>query len=157
MPLALRSDSSARCSVKSIGYSTSSHAISPRFSKLRIILSRASTLQKQTTPSKSPRSFRASSAGTSISHSMTTFSPSGLKRYKKPKIGTGTIALRNAPMEFFYRTIELPPGVDPSSIEATMSNGVLKIESRSPHTPAPRRSRSKTAAANQRCREDRRP
>jgi HSP20 family protein len=27
----------------------------------------------------------------------------------------------------FYRTIELPPGVDPSSIEATMSNGVLKI------------------------------
>ena len=36
-------------------------------------------------------------------------------------------ALRNAPMEFFYRTIELPPGVDPSSIEATMSNGVLKI------------------------------
>jgi HSP20 family protein len=27
----------------------------------------------------------------------------------------------------FYRTIDLPPGVDPSSIEATMSNGVLKI------------------------------
>ena len=27
----------------------------------------------------------------------------------------------------FYRTIELPPGADPSSIEATMSNGVLKI------------------------------
>jgi HSP20 family protein len=27
----------------------------------------------------------------------------------------------------FLRTIELPPGVDPSSINATMSNGVLKI------------------------------
>jgi HSP20 family protein len=27
----------------------------------------------------------------------------------------------------FYRTIELPPGVDPRSIKATMSNGVLKL------------------------------
>jgi HSP20 family protein len=27
----------------------------------------------------------------------------------------------------FYRTIQLPPGVDPSSIQATMSNGVLRI------------------------------
>jgi HSP20 family protein len=27
----------------------------------------------------------------------------------------------------FYRAIELPAGVDASSIEATMSNGVLKV------------------------------
>jgi HSP20 family protein len=27
----------------------------------------------------------------------------------------------------FYRVLELPPGVDPSSIQATMSKGVLKI------------------------------
>jgi HSP20 family protein len=27
----------------------------------------------------------------------------------------------------FYRTIELPPGIDPQSIRATMSNGVLRI------------------------------
>lgn len=27
----------------------------------------------------------------------------------------------------FYRAIQLPPGVDPKSIQATMSNGVLKI------------------------------
>jgi HSP20 family protein len=27
----------------------------------------------------------------------------------------------------FYRVIQLPPGVDPSKVQATMSNGVLKI------------------------------
>jgi HSP20 family protein len=27
----------------------------------------------------------------------------------------------------FYRAIQLPPGIDPSQIQATMSNGVLKI------------------------------
>jgi HSP20 family protein len=27
----------------------------------------------------------------------------------------------------FYRAIQLPPGIDPSQIQATMSNGILKI------------------------------
>jgi HSP20 family protein len=27
----------------------------------------------------------------------------------------------------FYRVLQLPPGVDPSSVQATMSKGVLKI------------------------------
>ncbi len=27
----------------------------------------------------------------------------------------------------FYRVIQLPPGIDPSKVQATMSNGVLKI------------------------------
>ena len=27
----------------------------------------------------------------------------------------------------FYRMLELPPGVDPSTVQATMSNGVLKV------------------------------
>jgi HSP20 family protein len=27
----------------------------------------------------------------------------------------------------FYRVLQLPPGIDPSSVKATMSNGVLKI------------------------------
>ena len=27
----------------------------------------------------------------------------------------------------FYRMLELPPGIDPSTVEATMSKGVLKI------------------------------
>jgi HSP20 family protein len=27
----------------------------------------------------------------------------------------------------FYRVLQLPPGVDPSSINATMANGVLKV------------------------------
>src|ERR1700738_4749090 len=27
----------------------------------------------------------------------------------------------------FYRVLQLPPGIDPSSVQATMSNGVLKV------------------------------
>ena len=27
----------------------------------------------------------------------------------------------------FYRVLQLPPGIDPSSIQATMSNGILKV------------------------------
>jgi HSP20 family protein len=27
----------------------------------------------------------------------------------------------------FYRVIQLPPGIDPSSVQATMSKGVLKV------------------------------
>src|ERR1700732_3317355 len=27
----------------------------------------------------------------------------------------------------FYRVLQLPPGIDPSSVQATMANGVLKI------------------------------
>jgi HSP20 family protein len=27
----------------------------------------------------------------------------------------------------FYRVLQLPPGVDPSKVQATMANGVLKI------------------------------
>jgi HSP20 family protein len=39
----------------------------------------------------------------------------------------------------FYRAIELPPGVDPSSIDATMSNGVLKITVPKPANAAPKK------------------
>jgi HSP20 family protein len=38
----------------------------------------------------------------------------------------------------FYRALQLPPGVDPSSVQATMSNGVLKIT-----IPKPARSEAK--------------
>lgn len=38
----------------------------------------------------------------------------------------------------FYRMLQLPPGVDPSSIKATMSNGVLKVV-----IPKPARSEAK--------------
>ena len=38
----------------------------------------------------------------------------------------------------FYRAIQLPPGVDPSSVQATMANGVLKIT-----VPKPARSEAK--------------
>jgi len=38
----------------------------------------------------------------------------------------------------FYRVLELPPGIDPSKVEATMSNGVLKIR-----IPKPARTEAK--------------
>jgi HSP20 family protein len=38
----------------------------------------------------------------------------------------------------FYRLIELPPGIDPSSVQATMSKGVLKVT-----IPKPARSEAK--------------
>ena len=38
----------------------------------------------------------------------------------------------------FYRVLQLPPGVDPSKVQATMSNGVLKIT-----IPKPARSEAK--------------
>jgi HSP20 family protein len=38
----------------------------------------------------------------------------------------------------FYRMLQLPPGIDPSSVQATMSNGVLKIA-----IPKPARSEAK--------------
>src|SRR5258706_4829501 len=39
----------------------------------------------------------------------------------------------------FYRAFELPPGVDPSQIMATMSNGVLKVTIPKPTQAEPRR------------------
>lgn len=39
----------------------------------------------------------------------------------------------------FYRAIELPPGVDPSTIEATMSNGVLKVVVPKPANAEPKK------------------
>jgi HSP20 family protein len=38
----------------------------------------------------------------------------------------------------FYRVLQLPPGIDPSTVKATMSNGVLKIT-----IPKPARAQAK--------------
>jgi HSP20 family protein len=38
----------------------------------------------------------------------------------------------------FYRVLQLPPGVDPSKVQATMANGVLKVT-----LPKPARSEAK--------------
>jgi len=38
----------------------------------------------------------------------------------------------------FYRALQLPPGVDPSSVQASMQNGVLRIT-----IPKPARSQAK--------------
>jgi HSP20 family protein len=43
----------------------------------------------------------------------------------------------------FYRVLELPPGVDPSSVQATMSNGILKVTIPKPAKSEPRKSKSR--------------
>jgi HSP20 family protein len=45
----------------------------------------------------------------------------------------------------FMRVLQLPPGVDPSSVEATMSNGVLKITIPKPAKPEPKKIEVKEA------------
>src|ERR1700736_3071359 len=39
----------------------------------------------------------------------------------------------------FYRVLQLPPGIDLSSVQATMSNGVLKITIPKPAKPEPKK------------------
>ncbi len=45
----------------------------------------------------------------------------------------------------FMRVLQLPPGVDPSNVEATMSNGVLKITIPKPAKPEPKKIEVKDA------------
>src|SRR4030088_1806962 len=42
----------------------------------------------------------------------------------------------------FYRVLQLPPGIDPSSVQATMSNGVRRSPFRSRPNPSRRKSKS---------------
>jgi HSP20 family protein len=46
----------------------------------------------------------------------------------------------------FFRAIQLPAGVDPASIQATMSNGVLKVQIPKPAKPEPKKIEVKEAA-----------
>jgi HSP20 family protein len=46
----------------------------------------------------------------------------------------------------FYRVIQLPPGVDPSSIQAVMSKGVLKLTIPKPAKAEPKKIEVKEAA-----------
>ena len=46
----------------------------------------------------------------------------------------------------FLRVLQLPPGIDPSSVEATMANGVLKITIPKPAKPEPKKIEVKEAA-----------
>jgi HSP20 family protein len=39
----------------------------------------------------------------------------------------------------FLRVLQLPPGIDPSSVQATMSNGILKITIPKPAKPEPKK------------------
>src|ERR1700681_76836 len=46
----------------------------------------------------------------------------------------------------FYRVLQLPPGIDPSSIQATMSNGILKVTIPKPAKSQPKKIEVKEAA-----------
>jgi HSP20 family protein len=46
----------------------------------------------------------------------------------------------------FYRVLQLPPGIDPASIQATMSNGVLKLTIPKPAKSEPKKIEVKEAA-----------
>jgi len=46
----------------------------------------------------------------------------------------------------FYRVLQLPPGIDPSAVQATMSNGVLKITIPKPAKSEPKKIEIKEAA-----------
>ena len=46
----------------------------------------------------------------------------------------------------FYRALQLPPGVEPSKVQATMSNGVLKITIPKPARSEPKKIEVKEAA-----------
>lgn len=46
----------------------------------------------------------------------------------------------------FLRVLQLPPGIDPSSVQATMANGVLKLTIPKPAKPAPKKIEVKEAA-----------
>ncbi|MDB5609556.1 MAG: heat shock protein [Bradyrhizobium sp.] len=46
----------------------------------------------------------------------------------------------------FYRVLQLPPGIDPSSVQATMSNGILKVTIPKPAKSEPKKIEVKEAA-----------
>jgi HSP20 family protein len=46
----------------------------------------------------------------------------------------------------FLRVLQLPPGIDPSAVQATMTNGVLKITIPKPAKPEPKKIEVKEAA-----------
>jgi HSP20 family protein len=46
----------------------------------------------------------------------------------------------------FYRVLQLPPGIDPSSIQATMANGILKVTIPKPAKAEPKKIEVKEAA-----------
>jgi HSP20 family protein len=47
----------------------------------------------------------------------------------------------------FMRVLQLPPGIDPSSVQATMANGVLKITIPKPAKPEPKKIEVKEPSA----------
>jgi len=72
---------------------------------------------------------------------MTTSSPSGARRRSRRSQRTKktkNVHVSERTYGVFYRMLELPTGIDPSTVQATMSKGVLKVT-----IPKPARSEAK--------------
>jgi HSP20 family protein len=74
----------------------------------------------------------------------------GEKKMEAEKDGKDTkdknVHLSERSYGVFYRVLQLPPGVDPSSVQATMSKGVLKITIPKPARSAAKKIEVKEAA-----------
>ncbi len=57
-----------------------------------------------------------------------------------------TVQLSERCYGIFYRVLQLPAGIDPSSIQATMSNGILKVVIPKPAKSEPKKIEVKEAA-----------
>jgi HSP20 family protein len=57
-----------------------------------------------------------------------------------------TVQLSERSYGVFLRVLQLPPGIDPSSVQATMSNGVLRLTIPKPAKSAPKKIEVKEAA-----------
>ena len=63
--------------------------------------------------------------------------------------GDRNVQLSERSYGVFLRMLQLPPGIDPSSVQATMSNGILRIMIPKPAKPEPKKIEVKEAEAKQ--------
>ena len=63
----------------------------------------------------------------------------GEKRVEEDQGGNRNVQHTERTYGVFLRVLELPPGIDPNSVQATMSNGVLTITIPKPSKPEPKR------------------
>jgi HSP20 family protein len=70
----------------------------------------------------------------------------GEKKVEENQKDKNNVQLSERSYGVFYRVLELPPGVDPSSVQATMSNGILKVTIPKPAKSEPKKIEVKEAA-----------
>ena len=81
--------------------------------------------------------------------STTTPSPSAAKSKVEESQGDKNVQHCERTYGVFLRVLQLPPGIDPSSVQATMSNGVLKIAIPKPAKSEPKKIEVKETEAKE--------